>query len=126
MKVKISNCRGLVTLLVFIVLIAPVSCNRSGSRGNEAATNKLSTFERDFALVRRNNFRQVYVISRLDGGALNADDKTYLKMNMPIETTMRILTDADRRLIVGTNYELKPEHLAAINERFKLEDFTGR
>jgi hypothetical protein len=45
---------------------------------------------------------------------------------MPIETTMRILTDADRRLIVGTNFEFKPEHLAALNQRFKLEDYTGR
>ncbi len=127
MEVKISNRVGLVTFLaLFVVLLAPVGCNRSGSRGNEAAQNKPSAFERDLASVRRNNFRQVYVIARPDGGAFNPDDKAYLKTNMPVETTMRILTDEDRRLIVGTNFDFKPEHLAAINGRFKLEDFTGR
>jgi len=125
MKVKISNCAGLVIVLALVVA-ASAGCNRSGSRGNEATPNKPSAFERDLASVRRNNFRQVYVIARLDGGAFNADDKAYLKTNMPLETTMRFLTDADRRLIVGTNYDFKPEHLAAINGRFKLEDFTGR
>lgn len=128
MKGKISNCAGLVILLVLVVVVvaAPAGCNRSGSRGNETAQNKPSAFERDLASVRRNNYRKVYVISRPDGGAFNPDDKAYLKTNMPIETTMRILTDADRRLIVGTNFDFKPEHLAAINGRFKLADFTGR
>ncbi len=126
MKLKISNCAASVILLALVVILAPVGCNRSGSRGNEAASNKPSAFERDFASVRRNNFRKVYVVARPDGGAFNADDKAYLKTNMPIETTMRILTDADRRLIVGTNYDLKPEHLAALNRRFILEDFTGK
>ncbi len=125
MKVKISNCAGLVILLALIVGATTVGCNRSGSR-NETAQNKPSAFERDLASVRRNHYRKVYVISRPDGGAFNADDKAYLKTNMPIETTMRILTDEDRRLIVGTNFDLQPEHLAAINQRFKLEDFTGK
>lgn len=125
MKVKISNCAGLVILLALVV-IAPFGCNRSGSRGNGAAQNKPTAFERDLASVRRNNYRQLYVISRPDGAAFNTDDKAYLTTNMPIETTMRILTDEDRRLIVGTNFDLKPEHLAAINARFKLEDYTGK
>ena len=124
MKVKISNCAGFVILLALVVLTS-VGCNRSDSPDN-AAQNKPSAFERDLASVQRNNYRKVYVISRPDGGAFNTDDKAYLKTNMPIETTMRILTNEDRRLIVGTNFDLKPEHLAAINGRFKLEDFTGR
>jgi hypothetical protein len=45
---------------------------------------------------------------------------------MPIETTMRILTDEDRRLIVGTNFDFKPEHFDALNKRFRIEDYTGR
>jgi hypothetical protein len=113
-------------ILPALILLAPAGCNRAGSRDAETGQNKPSAFERDLASVRRNNYRQLYVISRPDGAALNADDKAYLKTNMPIETTMRVLTDADRRLIIGTNFDLRPEHLAAINARFKLEDLTGQ
>jgi len=123
MKIRTSKCAGVVVLLSLALIIG--GCNRSGSQPG-AAQNKPPAFERDLASVQRNNFQKVYVISRPDGAALNADDKAYLKTNMPIETTMRILTDEDRRLIVGTNFDLKPEHLEALNKRFRLEDYTGR
>ncbi|HZH92403.1 MAG TPA: hypothetical protein VEX70_17535 [Pyrinomonadaceae bacterium] len=119
----ISKCACVVLLLSLAVLSG--GCNRSGSPEG-AARNKPSAFERDLASVQRNNYQKVYVISRPDGAAFNADDKGYLKTNMPIETTMRILTDEDRRLIVGTNFDLKPEHLDALNRRFRVEDYTGR
>jgi hypothetical protein len=122
-SIGISKCAGVVVLLLLAVL--PGGCNRSGSQPG-AARNKLPAFERDLASVQRNNFQKVYVISRPDGAALNADDKAYLKTNMPVETTMRILTDEDRRLIVGTNFDLKPEHFDALNKRFRVEDYTGR
>ena len=121
--VWISKCAGVGLLL--LLTVASGGCNRSGSQQG-AARNKLPAFERDLASVQRNNFQKVYVISRPDGGTLDADDKAYLKTNMPIETTMRILTDEDRRLIVGTNFDLKPEHFDALNKRFRIEDYTGR
>jgi len=125
MKVKISKRVATVMLAAF-VLIALGGCNRSGSGDNNAAQKQPSAFEKDLGAVRRNNFQKVYVISRPDGVALNADDKAYLKTNMPIETTMRILTDEDRRVIVGTNFDFKPEHTDALNKRFKVEDYTNR
>jgi hypothetical protein len=125
MKVKISKRVATIILAAFVA-VALGGCDRSGSRDDTAAQNKPSTFEKDLASVRRNNFQKVYVISRPDGGALNADDKAYLKTNMPIETTMRILTDEDRRVIVGTNFDFKPEHSDALNKRFKVEDYTSR
>jgi basic membrane lipoprotein Med (substrate-binding protein (PBP1-ABC) superfamily) len=124
MKVKISKLAALAMLSAFVVA-ALGGCDRSGSRDNSAAQNKPSAFEKDLDSVRRNNFQKVYVISRPDGGSLNADDKAYLKTNMPIETTMRILTDADRRVIVGTNFDFKPEHVEALTKRFKVEDYTN-
>ncbi len=124
MKAELSNRAGRVILLV-VIAFSLVGCQRSGSQNN-AAQNKPTAFERDLAAVQRNHYQKLYVISRPDGGAFNADDKAYLRTNMPIETTMRILTDEDRRLIVGTNFDLKPEHLNALNQRFKLEDYTGK
>jgi hypothetical protein len=119
----ISKCAGIIMLLALALLGG--GCNRSGSQ-TDAARNKIPAFERDLASVQRNNYQKVYVISRPDGGRLDTEDKAYLKTNMPIETTMRILTDEDRRLIVGTNFDLKPEHLDALNRRFRVEDYTGR
>jgi hypothetical protein len=124
MKVKTSKRVALVILAAFVVALG--GCDRSGSRGNGAAQNKPSAFEKDLDSVRRNNFQKVYVISRPDGGSLNAEDKAYLKTNMPIETTMRILTDEDRRVIVGTNFDFKPEHTDALTKRFKVEDYTNK
>jgi basic membrane lipoprotein Med (substrate-binding protein (PBP1-ABC) superfamily) len=123
MHLKMQNFVAMLSLCALAVVSG--NCQRSAP-SNDAAQNKPSAFARDLASVQRNNFLQVYVISRPDGGNFNADDKAYLRANMPIETTMRILTDEDRRLIVGTNFEFKPEHLAALNQRFKLEDYTGR
>lgn len=124
MDFKTSKRVVLVMLAAFVVVLG--GCARSGSGDNSAAQNKQSDFEKDLAAVRRNNFQKVYVISRPDGGSLNADDKAFLKTNMPIETTMRILTDEDRRVIVGTNFDFKPEHTDALNKRFKVEDYTNR
>ena len=124
MKVKIAK-RMTTVVLAACVFVALGGCNRSGARDN-AAQNKPSAFQKDLDSVRRNNFQKVYVIARPDGSPLTADDKAYLKTNMPIETTMRILTDEDRRLIVGTNFDFKPEHFDALNKRFKLEDYTGQ
>jgi hypothetical protein len=124
MKVKMVKRAAKVVLAAFVV-VAPGGCDRSDS-GNNAAQNKPSAFEKDLDSVRRNNFQKVYVIARPDGVAFNADDKAYLKTNMPIETTMRILTDEDRRVIVGTNFDFKPEHFDALNKRFKIEDYTIR
>ncbi|HEX8456254.1 MAG TPA: hypothetical protein VF656_02945 [Pyrinomonadaceae bacterium] len=121
---KISKRAARILLLALAAAMAS-GCNRS-SAPQGAAQNKPSAFERDLASVQRNNFQKVYVITRPDGLAFNADDKAYLKTNMPIETTMRILTDEDRRLIVGTNFDFKPEHFDALNKRFRLEDYTGR
>jgi hypothetical protein len=126
MKVKTSKRAAVFMLAVFFVAVALGGCDRTGSRNNDAAQNKLSAFEKDLDSVRRNNFQKVYVISRPDGGSLNAEDKAYLKTNMPIETTMRILTDEDRRVIVGTNFDFKPEHSDALNKRFKVEDYTNK
>lgn len=123
MKVKISKRAATVMLAAFVVAMLGGCGDRSGA--GDAAQNKPSAFERDLASVRRNNYQKVYVISRPDGATLNADDKAYLKTNMPIETTMRILTDEDRRVIVGTNFDFKPEHADALNKRFKVEDYTA-
>ncbi|HYP00341.1 MAG TPA: hypothetical protein VER76_09150 [Pyrinomonadaceae bacterium] len=123
MKVRMSKSAAGVFLLS-LALVASGCGDRTPS--GAATQNKPSAFERDLASVQRNNFQKVYVITRPDGGQLNADDKAYLKTNMPIETTMRILTDEDRRLIVGTNFDFKPEHLDALNKRFRVEDYTGR
>jgi len=124
MKVKLPK-QVTVIFLCALAAVAFGGCNRSVSP-NDATQNKPSAFAKDLASVQRNNFLKVYVISRPDGGNLNADDKAYLRANMPVETTMRILTDKDRRLIVGTNFLFKPEQLDALNQRFKLEDYTGR
>ncbi|HKP72494.1 MAG TPA: hypothetical protein VJT82_06120 [Pyrinomonadaceae bacterium] len=114
----------LVALAALFALVAVGGCNRAAR--NESAQKNVSQFEKDLASVQRNHYAQTYVISRPDGGQLNADDIAYLKANMPIETTMRILTDEDRRVIIGTNFEFKPEHFDALNRRFKLEDYTGK
>ncbi|HYX41568.1 MAG TPA: hypothetical protein VE821_07715, partial [Pyrinomonadaceae bacterium] len=68
-----------------------------------------------------------YVFARKDGQPLQADDKSFLKAHAPDDVnSMWILTDIERRVIVGTNVDFTPENMNALGKRFAVEDDTGK
>jgi hypothetical protein len=85
-----------------------------------------TAFERDMDYVRKGQFTYVFIFSRKDGGAFDKDDIAYLKANSPAETNQWISTDEGRKVIAGTNFEFKPEHLAELDKRFNIQDFSEK
>lgn len=97
--------------------------NKSVNAPNANAENKQTAFESDLQTMKTADLKYVFVFRRTDGAAFDAEDRRYLRMNLP--TTNRvILTDENRAYIVGSNYKFPPENLEILRLRFKIEDFS--
>jgi hypothetical protein len=109
--------------LTLTCALALVGCNK-GHNAN-APARPLSEFERDLVTVKNGGFGHIYVFARKDGQALQADDKSYLKAHPPDDVnSMWLLSDQERRVILGTNTDFTPENLGALTKRFNVEDYT--
>src|SRR5919202_46038 len=85
----------------------------------------LTEFERDLVTVKNGGFGHIYVFARRDGQAFAADDKSYLKAHQPDDVnSMWLLSDQERRVILGTNTDFTPDNLSALTKRFNVEDYT--
>lgn len=82
-------------------------------------------FERDLASVRRARLSHTYIISRKDGAALDPSDREFIARHTPMETSQRLVTDAGRRAIIGTNFDIYPESKEALEKRFIIEKDAG-
>lgn len=117
---------------VWPVIIAGFSltlagCNSGGENNSRVApTPARSEFERDLEYVRRAQLTHTYVISRKDGAVLDADDRQFIARNTPAETTHRLITDGNRRAIIGTNFDLYEENKKALQQRFIVESFASQ
>ncbi len=114
--------------LVFVFIGA---CNKSAPAGNQPAgapreKQPQTEFERDLDYARKGSFTHIYVFARKDGQPFGPDDVAYLKANSPEQTNQWLSTDNGRRVIAGSNFDFEPEHFAALNQRFNIEDYTSR
>jgi hypothetical protein len=98
-------------------------CNRAQPKPPERVRTE---FERDMLTVKNGGFGHMYVFTRKDGQPMQADDKAFLKAHPPDDVnSMWLLTDGERRVILGTNADLTPDNKIALATRFKAEDYTG-
>lgn len=82
-----------------------------------------TAFEEDMDAMRTAGFAFVYVLRRKDGGKIDAEDRGVIKLQT-VDTNRRVATDEDRAFIVGSNYQLPPKNLAALYERFAVENYS--
>lgn len=83
-----------------------------------------SSFERDVETMRTANLKLVFAFRRKDGAAFDADDKRFLKANLPFNNRV-VLSDEDRAVVVGSNYDFPPDNLEVLRARFNVEDFSA-
>ena len=117
-------------ILMFFVLFAVGGCHYNSletpKTEQAAATpeDANAAFQNDVRTMETANLKYVLTFRRFDGGAFDAEDKSYLRTNLP--TTNRvILSDGGKAYIVGTNYKFPPENLEVLRLRFKIEDFSS-
>jgi hypothetical protein len=123
-KGRTKTVRKLIcTALALACTLALVGCSRG--RNANAPSRVLTEFERDLVTVKNGGFGHIYVFARKDGQAMAADDKSFLKAHPPDDVnSMWLLSDAERRVILGTNTDFTPDNLGALVKRFNVEDYT--
>ncbi len=115
--------------LILLILPSFACVNQSLLKGNKNVAavveeNNLSAYERDLQTMKTANFDYIFVFRRKDGNVLDSDDKKYVKSNSPGGTNRFILSDSDKAVIAGSRYVFSPENLAALRNRFLVEDFS--
>jgi hypothetical protein len=99
---------------------------RSGSERETQANSEQSersSFISELESMHTAGFTSVYVVRRRDGRAVDADDVRIIKQ-LTTDTNRRVKTDDDRAILIGANFALSNEHLAALNDRFLVEDHS--
>ena len=82
----------------------------------------VSDLERDLGAMQDAQFLFVYVLRRKDGAALDADDRRYAGQVIPQEMNRRVVSDAGRAVVIGSNFRMPPEIQAVLADRFAFED----
>ena len=73
--------------------------------------------------MRTADFRFVYVLRRKDGGVIDAEDKSVIKMQT-VDMNRRVSADNDKAFIIGSNAQLPPKNMMALLERFAVENYS--
>lgn len=82
-----------------------------------------SSFDSDLDSMRTARFTTIFVLRRKDGGMIDAEGRGVIKLNTG-DANRRVSTDDGRAFIIGSNFLLKPENMAALHSRFVVEDFS--
>lgn len=86
------------------------------------STKKLTSLEQE--IQDAESFSVVLVFKRKDGGVFDADDKKYLRANIPADINRTIATDDGKAFVIGSNFLLPPENTDALRKRFVVEDHS--
>ena len=129
------------SLLFTLVLVAGLGsltglsgCKRSGDQSaEEAATTPSSPeptprdeFERNLRYIRQAHFQYVWLFSRKDGAPLDKADGEVLRANTPGAVDRVRADEEGRRFLVGSNFDIEPENMAALQKRFNVENYSGK
>jgi len=85
----------------------------------------LTGFDKDLQYIRNGGYTYVWVFSRKDHKPLDKDDSAFLRTNAP-QVVDWVTTDAGRKVIGGTNFNLEEGNLEALKKRFVTEDYSGK
>lgn len=122
---------GLAAAASMAALMAACGANdsilRSGkgdgnAQSNSAASAK-SSFEEDIEAMRTANFSFIYVLRRKDGGVIDPEDKSVIR-TQTTQANRRVSTDNGKAVIVGSNFQLAPQNMELIGQRFAVENYS--
>lgn len=121
---KVSGLFLLILILLNLACESPSLKANSAKPAVNAVEDKRSGLEKDLQTMRDADFDFVYVFRRKDGGALDSEDKKYLKANSPVFTNRFVLTDENKAVIAGSSYKFEAENLEILQKRFVVENFS--
>jgi hypothetical protein len=86
--------------------------------------SKKTTLEEDLLEMQTADFDYIFVFRRKDGGVFDKDDQKYLRNNTPLETNRWRKSDDGKAFIAGSGFSFTPEQMAALRNRFIVEDYS--
>ena len=127
---------SLITIFVAVALLFAISsgCRRRTNSEEESPPDTstyhpeatpATQFERDLKYIRDAHFAYVWVFSRKDGKEFTKEDSEALRTNAPGVVDW-VTTDSNRKVIGGSNFAIDPPQMAALEKRFKIEDYSGK
>ena len=128
MKVILQIC----CLLIIAASLSLTACRRTSSDDEgqiDTSTYRplptpATEFEQKLKDVRDGHFKYVWVFRRLDGKEFTSADSELLRMNAP-KVVDWIGLDNKKTYIAGSNFPVAPENLAALQKRYKIEDYSA-
>jgi len=88
---------------------------------NAAAAKR--TVENEVDAMRTAGFSNIYVVKRKDGSPLEVNDRGIIKTGTA-DANRRVASEDGMAVVIGTNTALPPDKLAALTQRFAVEDHT--
>lgn len=123
---KIAAGLAAISALIFAACGANENVLRSGKEANaqsSPAAPAKSSFEQDIEGVRTAKFTSIYVLRRRDGGPIDAEDKSVIR-TQTAQANRRVSTDDGKAVIVGSNFQLSPQNMATLAQRFAVENYS--
>jgi hypothetical protein len=123
-----------INILVIAVSISFSACKRQGSSSDDETPDTstyrpeatpATQFERDLKYVRDGHFTYVWIFSRKDGKELTKEDSEALRTNAPGVVDW-VTTDGKKKVIGGSNFPIDAPQVAALQKRFKIEDYSKK
>ncbi|MGB7200995.1 MAG: hypothetical protein WBD16_01870 [Pyrinomonadaceae bacterium] len=87
------------------------------------AAPRQTTFAKELDEFRTADFRYIFVLRRKDGGEIDVEDRSVIKLNTT-DANRRVSADNGKAFIIGTNNAIPPRNIAEIYERFAVEDYS--
>jgi hypothetical protein len=126
---------NLIVLALIVPAVTLTSCN-SGNKNAPPVSAPAETqstplpspktgFEADLDYVRSGQYTYIWVFSRKDGKPLDKNDAAFLRTNAP-QVVDWVTSEAGKRVIAGTNFDLTRGPLQSLKKRFNAEDYTGK
>jgi hypothetical protein len=82
-------------------------------------------FEQKLRTVRDGHFKYVWLFSRLDGRAFTPEDSRILHTNAP-KVVDWVKMDDMKKFFAASNFDIEPPQKAALQKRYKIEDYSGK
>jgi hypothetical protein len=121
-----------IILLTLVLTTGLCSCHRKSADDETPDTSTYrpestpaTQFERDLKYIRDGHFTHIWIFSRKDGKELTSEDSAALRTNAP-KVVDWVTTDEKKKVIGGSNFDIEPAPMAALQKRFKVEDYSGK
>ena len=96
---------------------------KSGKETPSNTAGKPKTVENYVEDMRTADFQFIYVLRRRDGGPIDTEDKNVIRLQT-VDANRRIGSDDGKAFIIGSNNQVAPDKMAALQARFAVDDLS--